>query len=63
MGGRQTIGGDRLGDVQRNMKIGGTIVVPFHGRHAIKLGYAHGAVTKYGTDFDQLLLSYQVRLN
>ena len=63
LGGRQTIGENELGDVQGNVKIGGTLVVPFAGRHAIKLGYANGAVTKYGNDFDQLLISYQVLLN
>jgi len=61
-GGRQTIGGDRLSDVQHNVKIGGTVVVPFAGRHAIKIGYARGAVTKYGSDFDQFLVTYQVLL-
>ena len=61
-GGRQTIGGNQLGDTQRNVKVGGTVVVPFRGRHAIKIGYAHGAITKYGTDFDQFLVSYQVVL-
>lgn len=59
-GGRQTIGGNRLGDVQRNLKIGGTVVVPFRGRQAIKVGYANGVVTKFGTDFSQLLVTYQV---
>ena len=59
-GGRQTIGGDRLGDEQENLKIGGTVVVPFRGRHAIKIGYANGAVTKFGTDFSLFILSYQV---
>ena len=62
-GGRQTIGGGKLSDVQRNLKIGGTLVIPFKGRHAIKIGYVNGAVTKYGSDFDQFLLSYQVLLN
>jgi len=62
-GGRQTIGGDRLRDVQRNGRIGATLVVPFAGRHAIKIGYATGSVTNYGTDFDQFFLSYQVLLN
>ena len=62
MGGRQTIGGDRLGDTQRNVKIGGTVVVPFRGRHAIKIGYANGIVTKFGTNFNQFLVSYQVVL-
>jgi len=62
-GGRQTIGGDQLDDAQKNIKVGGTIVVPFANRHAIKIGYANGAVTKYGTDFDQFLVTYQVLLN
>jgi hypothetical protein len=61
-GGRQTIGGDRLDDAQQNLKVGGTLVVPFHGRHAIKLGYANGAMTKYGNNFNQILVSYQVLL-
>ncbi len=58
-GGQQTIGGDRLSDEQRNVKLGGTLVIPFGGRHAIKLGYANGVVTRFGSDFDQWLLSYQ----
>jgi hypothetical protein len=61
-GGRQTIGGDRLDDVQKNLKVGGTLVVPFRGRHAIKIGYANGVVTKKGADFNQFLVSYQVLL-
>ena len=62
-GGRQTIGGEPLDDAQKNVKVGGTVVVPFAGRHAIKVGYANGAVTKYGSDFDQFLVTYQVLLN
>ncbi len=62
-GGQQTIGGDELVDVQRNSRIGGTIVVPFFGRHAIKVGYSTGTITEFGTDLDQLLVSYQVLLN
>jgi hypothetical protein len=62
-GGRQTIGGVELDDVQHNVKLGGTVVIPFAGRHAIKIGYANGVVTSYGTDFDQFLLTYQVLLN
>jgi hypothetical protein len=62
-GGQQTIEGNRLDDAQRNMKIGGNIVVPFLRRHAIKFGYAHGAITRYGNDFNQILLSYNVLIN
>lgn len=61
-GGQQTIGGHRNDDEQRNLKVGGTVVVPFHGRHAIKLGYANGISTRRGNDFDQILLTYQLLL-
>ena len=61
-GGRQTIDGERLGDVQRNSRLGATLAVPFKGRHAVKCGYSRGTVTEYGTDFRQFLVSYQVLL-
>jgi len=59
-GGRQNIGGNQLADLQRNSRIGGTVVVPFKGRHAVKFGYSRGIVTEFGTDFHQLLVTYQV---
>lgn len=61
-GGRQTIGGEPLSNTQSNLKLGGTLVVPFQRRHAIKLGFAKGVITRYGDDFDQFLLSYQFLL-
>jgi hypothetical protein len=51
-----------LSDVQRNWRIGGTIVVPFKGRHAVKVGYSAGVVTELGTDFDRFLVTYRTRL-
>jgi hypothetical protein len=62
-GGQQTIGGSQLIDWQHNSRIGGTVVVPFLGRHAIKVGYSFGAYTKFGNDFNQFVVSYQVLLN
>lgn len=59
-GGRQTIAGRELVDVQQNSRMGGTVVWPFGGRHAVKLGFATGIFTEYGSDFDQYLVSYQV---
>jgi hypothetical protein len=61
-GGRQTIGGERLGDPQQNMRLGGTIVVPFTQGQAIKVGYSTAVLTKHGNDFDQFLVSYTVLL-
>jgi len=48
--------------VQNNSRIGGTVVVPFKGRHALKVGYATGLFAEVGTDFDQFLVTYQVQL-
>jgi len=62
VGGRQTIGGNQLGDVQHNSRIGAVVTVPFRGRHAVKLGYFIGVRTAFGNDFDQLVMSYQVLL-
>jgi hypothetical protein len=59
-GGRQTIGGNPLVDVQHNSRLGGTVVVPFGGRHAIKVGFSTGVLTKFGTDFEQFLASYML---
>ena len=61
-GGRQTIDGEPLRDWQSNVKLGGTLVFPFGGRHTIKMGYAIGVVTRYGNDFNQFLMSYQLLL-
>jgi len=58
-GGQQTIGGEGLVDLQRNSRIGGTIVMPFKGRHAVKFGCSAGVTTDFGTDFAQFLVSYQ----
>ena len=59
VGGRSTIGGELVADLQRNARLGGTLVVPFRGRHGFKVGYSTGVVTESGGDFQTLLLSYQ----
>ena len=50
-------------DLQRNSKIGVTIVYPFAGRHALKGGFSMGLVTETGENFNSLIVSYQVFLN
>jgi len=62
-GGRQEIGGTQLEDLQRNSKIGATVAVPIPRRHSFKFGYSIGAVTAFGTDFNQFLVTYTVLLN
>ena len=58
-GGRQTIGGNELVDLKSNSRIGATVVVPFAGRNALKLGYSVSMRTRYGGDSNQLLVAWQ----
>ena len=58
-GGRSTIGGRRLDDLQRDSKIGATLVFPFAAGHAVKVGYSVGSISDSDEDFDTLVVSYQ----
>ncbi|NOR20188.1 MAG: transporter [Xanthomonadales bacterium] len=58
-GGRSTIGGRRLDDLQRDSKVGATLVFPFAKRHAIKLGYSTGSINDSDESFNVFLASYQ----
>lgn len=62
-GGRSTIGGVEVGDLQRNSRVGATVVVPFRRRHAVKVGYSAGVVTESGGDYETLLLSFTTLVN
>lgn len=57
-GGRTTVDGNLRADLQRNWRVGATIVKPFKGKNAVKLGYSTGVVTESGGDYDMLLVSY-----
>ncbi|WP_116368533.1 transporter [Parahaliea mediterranea] len=58
-GGRSTIGGRELDDLQRDSKAGVTLVFPFAGRHAIKASFATGSVNDSDERFSIYQLSYQ----
>ena len=45
-------------DRQQNARLGGTVVFPFKGQHAIRVGYSTGIATKSGGDFENFSLSY-----
>lgn len=61
-GGRSTLGGRRLNDLQRDSKLGVTVVYPFAGKQALKFSYASGSVNDSKENFDIYALSYQVLL-
>lgn len=57
-GGRTTVGQDRRSDLQRNSRVGGTVVFPFKRQHAIRVAYSAGVVTESGGDFNTISLNY-----
>jgi hypothetical protein len=57
-GGRTTVGGTLRADLQRNSRIGGTVLFPFAGRHAVRGSLSFGVVTQSGGDFASLALSW-----
>jgi hypothetical protein len=61
-GGQQTIGGEKREDLQKNVRLGATMAVPFGGRHAVKFGFSTSARTRFGSDSEQLLVSYSLLL-
>ena len=62
-GGQTTVGEELRADLQRNSRIGVTIVYPFAGRQALKFGFSMGVLTKSGGDFYSALLTYNFLLN
>ena len=58
-GGRSTIGGQRLEDLQRDSKVGANVVFPFASRHALKFGYSFGSLNDSDESFTTFLMSYQ----
>lgn len=57
-GGRTRIGGELNADLQRNSRVGATVVLPFRGRHALKGSFSTGAVTESGGDFEMVTIGY-----
>lgn len=57
-GGGQTIAGAEQSNRQKNSRIGATIVIPFMGRNALKLGYSTGTRTRYGSDYGQVMATW-----
>jgi hypothetical protein len=61
-GGRTTVDGRRLEDLQRSSKIGGTIVFPMDRQRVIRFGYSWGSVTESDNDFSTVLVSFSQKL-
>ena len=58
-GGRSTYDGRRLEDLQRDSKVGATLVFPFAKKQAVKFGYTVGSLNDSNENFDVYSMSYQ----
>ena len=58
-GGRSYVDDRRLRDLQRDSKVGVTLVFPFARKQALKASYAYGSVNDSDESFDIFTLSYQ----
>ena len=61
-GGRNYIDGEPTETLQRNSRLGLTMVFPFHRRHAVKASYSLGVATESGGNYRSFVLSYNVLL-
>jgi len=57
-GGRTTVSGDELADLQRNSRAGLTLMFPWKRHHALRASGSAGTVTSSGGDFDLFSLVY-----
>ncbi len=58
VGGRTSIAGEEQANLQRNSRIGATVVYPLARGHAIRSSYSTGVVAETGGDFEMFTLSY-----
>jgi hypothetical protein len=61
-GGRNVIDGEPTDTLQRNSRLGLTVVFPFRRRHALKASYSTGVVTESGGNYRSFVLSYNLLL-
>jgi len=57
-GGRTNIGDIKQANLQRNSRIGATLVFPIKGKHALRTNFSTGLATKTGGDYENISLSY-----
>ena len=58
-GGQIRIDGVISPDLQRNSRLGATLSLPVGRHHSVKLVYSTGAITRRGSDFDTVNVTWQ----
>lgn len=57
-GGRTTVDEEQRDDLQRNSRIGATLLYPLKARHAIRASFSTGIITRTGGEYDTVTVSY-----
>jgi hypothetical protein len=58
-GGRSRIGGNRIDDLQRDSRVGMSLVLPFRKRNAVKFSFAYGSLNDSKESFTQATVALQ----
>ena len=61
LGGESSRDGRNLGDELDNSRLGVTVSFPIAAGHSLRLNASKGVVTRLGTDFDTIGITYQYR--
>ncbi len=61
-GGRTTVDGERLDDLQRSSKFGATVAFPMDRKQVLKIAYSYGSVAGTDNDFSTLILTFARKL-
>ncbi|MBP1648082.1 MAG: Protein involved in meta-pathway of phenol degradation [Bacteroidetes bacterium] len=61
-GGRSTVNGLGKDDRAKNMRVGGTLVLPVGRSHSVKFGASTGAIVRIGANFTTLSVAWQTTL-
>ena len=57
--GETVMNGIEKDDLQRNSRYGAAFAYRIHKNHALKIAFTSGVSTRYGADFNTILLAYQ----
>jgi hypothetical protein len=60
VGGRTSVSGNEQANLQRNSRVGATVVFPTRGNHAVRGSFSTGAATESGGDYEIFSVSYIV---
>jgi hypothetical protein len=59
VGGRTTVEGSPPTDLQSNVRVGATVVLPVSQRHSIKVAASRGAIVRLGANFTSFSVAWQ----